>query len=154
MKKRIRSALLVLTLELFIAFVCPQALLAGSSGSTTAEIGPGTVINQQNWRQYRNFMSEGLAALFQGDHFWHLPADLRIRVGPTISIPLPKKYLEDTSRYSNQVRLLKTAFGGWVPTGYVAGLPFPHPLETRTSDISRAFKRPPVLRTAWTGSAT
>jgi hypothetical protein len=133
MKKRIRSALLVLTLELFIAFVCPQALLAGSSGSTTAEIGPGTVINQQNWRQYRNFMSEGLAALFQGDHFWHLPADLRIRVGPTISIPLPKKYLEDTSRYSNQVRLLKTAFGGWVPTGYVAGLPFPHPLEGNPS---------------------
>jgi hypothetical protein len=72
MKKRIRSALLVLILELFIAFVCPPVLPAGSSGSTTAEIGPGTVISQQNWQQYRNFMSEGLAALFQGDHFWHL----------------------------------------------------------------------------------
>jgi hypothetical protein len=133
MKKRIRSALLALTLEIFIAFVCPQALLAVASGSTIAEIEPGTVINPQNWRQYRNFMSEGLAALFQGDHFWHLPADSSIRVGPTISIPLPKKYLEDTSRYSNQVRLLKTAFGGWVPMGYVAGLPFPHPLEGNPS---------------------
>jgi len=56
-------------------------------------------------------MSEGLKALFQGDHFWHLPSDLRIEVGPTISIPLPKKYLEDTSRYSSRVRLSKTSFG-------------------------------------------
>jgi hypothetical protein len=129
MKERIRRSFLLLALELLIAFIFPQTLLAGSSGSTTNEIEPGTTINQQNWRRYRNFMSEGLAALFQGDHFWHLPADLSIQVGPTISIPLPRKYLEDTSRYSSQVRLQKTAFGGYVPIGYVAGLPFPHPLE-------------------------
>jgi len=129
MKERIRRSFLLLALELLIAFIFPQTLLAGSSGSTTNEIEPGTTINQQNWRRYRNFISEGLAALFQGDHFWHLPADLSIQVGPTISIPLPRKYLEDTSRYSSQVRLQKTAFGGYVPIGYVAGLPFPHPLE-------------------------
>jgi hypothetical protein len=129
MKERISRSFLLLALELLIAFIFPQTLLAGSSGSTTNEIEPGTTINQQNWRRYRNFMSEGLAALFQGDHFWHLPADLSIQVGPTISIPLPRKYLEDTSRYSSQVRLQKTAFGGYVPMGYVAGLPFPHPLE-------------------------
>jgi Protein of unknown function (DUF1329) len=129
MKEGIRCALLLLVLGLLIPSICPQELFAGSSESAIMEIGPGTVINQQNWRQYRNFMSEGLAALFQGDHFWHLPADLSIQVGPTISIPLPKKYLEDTSRYSSQVRLQKTAFGGYVPVGYVAGLPFPRPLE-------------------------
>jgi hypothetical protein len=133
MKERIRRSFLLLALELLIAFIFPQTLLAGSSGSTTNEIEPGTTINQQNWRRYRNFMSEGLAALFQGDHFWHLPADLSIQVGPTISIPLPRKYLEDTSRYSSQVRLQKTAFGGYVPMGYVAGLPFPHPLEGNPS---------------------
>jgi len=37
-------------------------------------------------------MSEGLIALFEGTHFWHVPLDLRIEVGPTTSIPLPKKY--------------------------------------------------------------
>jgi hypothetical protein len=45
------------------------------------------------------------------------------------SIPLPKKYLEDSDRYSAQVKLTPTGGGGYVPTGYVAGLPFPHPLQ-------------------------
>jgi hypothetical protein len=112
-------------LELFIAFACPQALLAGSSGSTTTEIEPGTTINQQNWRRYRNFMSEGLAALFQGDHFWHLPADLSIQVGPTISIPLPKKYLEDTSRYSSQVRASEDRLRRLCPDGVRCRATFP-----------------------------
>jgi hypothetical protein len=74
-------------------------------------------------------MSEGLVALFEGKQFWHLPADLRIEVGPTVSIPLPKKYLQDTDKYSNQVKLVRTPSGGYVPQGYLAGLPFPHPLE-------------------------
>ena len=74
-------------------------------------------------------MSAGLIAMFEGTHFWHLPQDLRIEVGPTTSIPLPKKYLEDSDRYSAQVKLTPTAGGGYVPTGYVAGLPFPHPLK-------------------------
>jgi Protein of unknown function (DUF1329) len=129
MKERIRCAMLLLALGLLMSDICPRALFADSSESAITEIEPGTVINHQNWRQYRNFMSVGLAALFLGDHFWHLPAGLSIRVGPTISIPLPKKYLEDTSKYSSKVRLEKTAFGGYVPVGYVAGLPFPRPLE-------------------------
>ena len=74
-------------------------------------------------------MSEGLIALFQGSHFWKMPADFQLEVGPTISIPLPKQYLDDTVRYSNMGQLARTPAGGSVPTGYVAGLPFPHPLE-------------------------
>jgi hypothetical protein len=74
-------------------------------------------------------MSDGLIALFEGTHFWHVPLDLRIEVGPTTSIPLPKKYLEDSARYSAQVKLTPTAGGGYVPAGYVAGLPFLHPLQ-------------------------
>jgi hypothetical protein len=74
-------------------------------------------------------MSNGLAALFEGKKFWRLPADLQIEVGPKTSIPLPRKYLQDTARYSNRVTLTRTSSGGYVPKGYVAGLPFPNPLE-------------------------
>jgi hypothetical protein len=52
-----------------------------------------------------------------------------MEVGPTIPIPLPTRYLKDTVKYSSQVRLVRTSSGGYVPSGYVAGLPFPHPLE-------------------------
>ena len=50
-------------------------------------------------------------------------------MGPTTPIPLPKRYLADTAEYSNRVKLIKTASGGYVPIDYVAGLPFPHPFE-------------------------
>jgi hypothetical protein len=102
-------------------------------GLATAFPGPpvdaGTTITQLNWQKYREFMSDGLIALFESKQFWHLPADLRIEVGPTTSIPLPKAYLSDTARYSSQVKLVRTASGGYVPIGYIAGLPFPHPLS-------------------------
>src|SRR6516225_3570834 len=89
----------------------------------------GTAITHQNWQRYQQFMSAGMVELFKGTDFWHLPEDVRIEVGPTVPIPLPSRYLADTSRYSNQVRLVRTAAGGYVPVNYVAGLPFPHPLE-------------------------
>ncbi len=57
-----------------------------------------------------------------------MPKDLRVEVGPTVSIPLPQEYLDDTARYSSRVRLVRAATGGYVPTGYVAGLPFRRPL--------------------------
>jgi len=129
MEKQVNCPSILVVLGLLVLVVVPRTVLASSDESITAGIEPGTIINQQNWHRYRDFMSDGLKALFQGDHFWHLPSDLQIEVGPTIPIPLPKKYLEDTSRYSSRVRLLKTSFGGYVPVGYVAGLPFPHPLD-------------------------
>ena len=52
-----------------------------------------------------------------------------MEVGPTIPIPLPKRYMTDTAEYSNRVKLVRTWTGGYVPAGYLAGLPFPHPLE-------------------------
>jgi hypothetical protein len=122
-----------ITVRLAIALIAPlvfaSSVIAIDLESSTARIRPGTAITNQNWQQYRQFMSDGLIALFAGTDFWRLPADLRIEVGPTISISLPKKYLEDTVRYSSTVRLLKTSGGGYVPTGYRAGLPFPNPLD-------------------------
>jgi hypothetical protein len=103
--------------------------VAGPNPGVPIGIGPSATITQQNWQQYRQFMSSGTAALFEGTQFWHVPPDLRIEIGPTIPIPLPNKYLADTAKYSKQVKLLRTPSGGYVPSGYVAGLPFPNPLE-------------------------
>jgi Protein of unknown function (DUF1329) len=114
---------------LLAVLFCAHIAAAGPVLTTATGITPGTIITHQNWQKYRQFMSEGLIALFDGKRFWRLPADLRIEVGPTISIPLPKRYLDDTARYASQVRLTRMASGGYVPAGYVAGLPFPHPLE-------------------------
>jgi hypothetical protein len=114
-----------------IAFNLIAAVLCFGVAHGESSAGPprSTVITPQNWREYRQFMSAGLITLFEGTSFWHVPNDLRIDVGPSIPIPLPKKYLEDTARYAGGVRLTRTADGGYVPTGYVAGLPFPNPLE-------------------------
>ena len=102
---------------------------AAQSTAAPGDLAAGAIITTRNWQAYRRFMSDGLAALFEGKGFWRMPVDARIEVGPTLSIPLPKKYLQDTERYSSQVRLVRTPSGGYVPSGYVAGLPFPKPLE-------------------------
>ena len=126
-----KANLLILTVAALITaivFAFP-ATTGAASATQTADPLPGTVITVQNWRQYRQFMSEGLIALFEGTHFWHMPAGVQLEVGPTKSVPLPKKYLADTAQYSDRVNLISTPAGGYVPSGYIAGLPFPHPLE-------------------------
>jgi hypothetical protein len=114
---------------LFAVLLYPYAGGASPAPPVQTSISPGTTITHENWQGYRQFMSEGMVELFEGKQFWHLPPDLRIEVGPTVSIPLPNRYLADTAKYSRQVRLVRTSSGGYVPTSYVAGLPFPHPLE-------------------------
>src|ERR1700691_964185 len=127
-KANLRSAIAAAVLVTAMVYAFPVTARAAQA-SPAADISPGTVITNQNWERYRAFMSEGLIALFEGSHYWHMPAGLELEVGPTKSIPLPKQYLEDTARYSNRVQLTPTAEGGYVSSGYVAGLPFPHPLE-------------------------
>ena len=85
-------------------------------------------ITAANWQNYHQFMSDGMIALFEGTHFWRVPSDLEIELGPTVPIPLPREYLHDTERFSDRVKLTKLSTGGYVPEGYVAGVPFPHPL--------------------------
>ncbi len=120
-----KASVLVATL-----LMCATAAAAASrTPSIDGTIPPGTIITSGNWQQYKRFMSQGLTALFEGSHFWKIPPDLAIEVGPTISIPLPRKYLDDTRKYSGQVQLSRLPTGGYIPKGYVAGLPFPAPLE-------------------------
>src|SRR5690349_5920598 len=52
-------------------------------------IPPGTVITMQNWQNYRQFMPDGMAAMFEGKYFWKMPPDVQMQVGPTTIIPLP-----------------------------------------------------------------
>jgi hypothetical protein len=120
---------LIFVLVLLMVLSLVAMARTASASLTGSSISPGTTITLQNWQTYRQFMSEGMVELFEGTRFWHLPKDLRIEVGPTVSVPLPEAYLTDTAAYANRVKLVRTSSGGYVPIGYVAGLPFPHPLE-------------------------
>ncbi|MGH8010978.1 MAG: DUF1329 domain-containing protein [Candidatus Binataceae bacterium] len=93
----------------------------------TATIAPGTAITMENWRQFKQFMPDGMAALFEGSYFWKMPADVRMVVGPTVINPLPKSYLSATEKFSSQTRIVALPDGGRTVRGYGGGVPFPAP---------------------------
>jgi len=98
-----------------------------ASADSSETIPPGTHINMQNWQQYKKFLPFGLWVLFEGKQHWKLPANAELEVAANKSFPLPKKYQQDTEKYSSQVSLVPNSYGGLSPKGYVAGLPFPNP---------------------------
>jgi hypothetical protein len=102
---------------------------AASSDHAAATIPPGTTITMSNWQQFRDFMPDGMVALFEGKYFWKMPADIQMNVGPTIINPLPKGYLDATEQYSGQVKLVPLPDGGLTISGYKGGIPFPNPAE-------------------------
>ena len=89
----------------------------------------GTKITARNWRQYKQFMPDGMIELFQGNYYWKMPPDVELDVGPTIIHPLPKTYLAATERYASQVKLVELPDGGLSLTGYQGGSPFPNPSD-------------------------
>src|SRR5579883_844066 len=99
----------------------------GAGGGPDSSIPLGTHINMQNWQNYRKFMPLGMQLLLEGKAPFKVPNDFEIVIGPTGSYPLPKKYREDTEKYSRQVQLVKLSTGGYTLKGYQAGLPFPDP---------------------------
>lgn len=135
-----------LTIAFVLLFLAPSANAAEpaagagalpAAGSDTASaaansIPAGTSIDYRNWQRYARFMPTGVRALFAGDHFWRMPADVRIEVGPTVAIPLPQRYLADTAKYAGRVKLTRFPEGGYAPTGYFAGMPFPQPQSDPT----------------------
>jgi hypothetical protein len=91
-------------------------------------IPPGTVINMQNWTQYRKYMTHSMEVLFEGKEFWKFPPDFSLRVGPTKNYPSGSKpFVEATEKYSHLVKIVNLPNGGHNITGYVAGIPFPNP---------------------------
>jgi hypothetical protein len=99
-------------------------LVPSTSSDTVA---PGTKINMANWQQYKKFMPIGLWTIIGGNQFYKVPPDFEMDVVANQSIPLPKKYQQDTEKYSSQVSLGTNSFGGWDVKGYTAGVPFPNP---------------------------
>jgi|SRR5579863_506079 len=115
-----------------VPVVC-ALLLAVNGGSARAEQGtpppPGTKITMQNWQQYKDFMPDGLAALFAGKFQWKLPANAEIDIGPTVNVPEPPTYLAASEKYGNQVQVVHLPNGHLDVRNYVAGVPFPDPQE-------------------------
>ena len=70
-----RGEKMKLTLKLVFAIIVAAglatglALAAGPDGAAANTIPPGTQITMQNWNQYKQFMPDGMVALFQGNYF-------------------------------------------------------------------------------------
>jgi hypothetical protein len=106
-------------------------------------IAVGTKITAQNWRQYKKFIPVGLQATFGGQYQIHVGSTLEyiVEVGATRDFPLPGDMAKNTEKYGGEANLEQLPNGGWLMTGYVAGVPFPNPPEP-----NRAVK---LLYNAW-----
>lgn len=120
------SRLIFATL-LILALSSP--LPAACAESAAASIPPGTVITQQNWQQYKDFMNPGLQGMWAGTYGWKFPPDFQMPIGPTRHYPPPPQFLKYTEQYSPQVRIETLPNGRHILQNYVAGLPFPNPQE-------------------------
>jgi Protein of unknown function (DUF1329) len=69
-------------------------------------------------------MSLGMRSLLSQKYFWKIPPEAVLEVAPTVKIGLPRKFREDTEKYHNQVKLVRSG-DGYSVSGYVAGIPFP-----------------------------
>ena len=104
----------------------PQPREAAVTGSSDPV---GTRITIQNWQKYREYMPDGMVALFEGKYYWKMPPDVEMEVGPTTVYPLPKDYVEATEKYASQVKLVDLPGGRLNLANYQGGIPFPNPAE-------------------------
>ncbi|MGH7917875.1 MAG: DUF1329 domain-containing protein, partial [Candidatus Binataceae bacterium] len=100
---------------------------AHADKAAPATIPAGTTITMENWRQYQQFMPDGMVKFFEGTYFWKMPRDVQIEVGPTTIYPLPRNYQDATEKYSPQVKVVELPDGGLTLRNYTAGQPFPNP---------------------------
>jgi hypothetical protein len=137
MGEGMKSALFVIALAASLMLLSRLPINAGetspaepvASPPAASTIGPGTTITMANWQQYKQFMPNGMIALFEGKYFWKMPAGVQIEVGPTVSHPLPKNYVAATEKYAQQVHIKELAGGGLTIENYHGGIPFPNPTE-------------------------
>jgi hypothetical protein len=88
-----------------------------------------TKITMQNWQQYRQFMPDGMIALFEGKYFWKMPSDVEMNIGPTRAFAAPPGYVAATEKYGRQTGAVVLPDGRHDLLNYVGGLPFPDPAE-------------------------
>src|SRR5260370_25725357 len=74
-------------------------------------------------------MPMGMIELFRGAHFWKMPRNVEIDVGPTVSYPVPRFYVDATEKNSSQVRVVHLPDGNNDISNYAGGDPFPTPQE-------------------------
>jgi hypothetical protein len=123
------------TAELFIiaaAFllIMPHMLRAASEEAPVYQpIPAGTVITPQNWSQYKQYMTDGLQALFSGRFAWKIPADFQMIIGRGRHYSPPPAFVTNTEKYASLVKIVAIPPDRHTLTGYVAGLPFPNPQE-------------------------
>ena len=51
-----------------IALMLSVVSVSAAAAASSDTIAPGTVINMQNWRQYQQFMPDGMKELFAGSY--------------------------------------------------------------------------------------
>jgi len=100
-----------------------------ASSSVSGTLPAGTRITIRNWREYAQYMPFGMSELFEGYHFWKMPADIEMVIGPTLPEKMPARYNEATERYSDNVEIIHLPDGHNDISNYVGGEPFPHPRE-------------------------
>jgi hypothetical protein len=105
------------------------SVTATADHAASGSIAPGTRITMQNWRQYSQFMPNGMRELFQGKYFWKMPADVELDVGPTVIHPLPKGYLEATEQGRGHTKISSLPDGRLNIEEYRGGIPFPDATE-------------------------
>jgi hypothetical protein len=129
--KHTSSAIAVIMAVIALRVAVDAADNATDRDSTAASysIPSGTTITMANWQQYKQFMPDGMIALFEGKYFWKMPAGVQIEVGPTVTRPLPKNYLAATEKYAQQVRIKELPNAGLTLENYHGGIPFPNPAE-------------------------
>lgn len=114
--------------SLAILLSLPWAPAFAAANSEQA-IPPGTIISSANWQQYKQFMTDGMQALFAGTYNWKLPPQFQIVITATQHYAPSPTYIEQTEKYASQVKIVNLPDGRHTITGYVGGAPFPNPQE-------------------------
>ncbi len=125
----VRSCLLALSIIAFAIVLASGGALCAENGELQSPVPPGTEITPQNWQNYQQYMTAGMAALFSGKYFWKFPPDFKMVIAPTTNYSFPKLFLQHTEQYSKQVNIVNLPDGRRTIKGYVAGLPFPNPTD-------------------------
>ena len=128
-----RNWLLIIALVLSLSSIS----IAWAASSDTPP--PGTVINKQNWQQYKQYMPLGMVKLFEGQYFWKMPSDVEIEVGPTHLGSRLKSFQDATEKYSPQVRVEQLPNGHYKLDNYHGGIPF-HRLQFQWQESHRAHR--------------
>ncbi len=103
--------------------------LAQETDSAHSTIPIGTKITMQNWQHYKQFMPDGMIALFDGKYFWKMPSDVELDIGPTRAYQPPPGYVAATEKYGGQTGVVVLPDGRYDLKNYVGDAPFLNPTE-------------------------